>query len=303
MAILRRVAALVVNSTKADGGTGSLRRTLTAAVAAAGWEPLWLETTSADHGRGAAARALREGASLVLVYGGDGTVREVTGTMAGSGVPLGLLPAGSGNLLARALGVPVTDLGAALRIALHGRDRPIDVARVAGTDPVERFCVMGGVGLDAAMIRDAPERWKALLGWLAYLGAAVRNLGRPTVPMEIRVDDGPPVRTRARSAVVANVALLPSGNSLLPDVRPDDGILDVAIIDGHGTAGWLGVVADAVGRRGRFKDATVLRGREIRITLGTPQPRELDGDLIAEDAELVVCAEPGALLVRVPGTP
>lgn len=195
MAIPRRVAALVVNSTKADGGTGSLRRTLTAAVAAAGWEPLWLETTSADHGRGAAARALREGASLVLVYGGDGTVREVTGTMAGSGVPLGLLPAGSGNLLARALGVPVTDLGAALRIALHGRDRPIDVARVAGTDPVERFCVMGGVGLDAAMIRDAPERWKALLGWLAYLGAAVRNLGRPTVPMEIRVDDGPPVRT------------------------------------------------------------------------------------------------------------
>lgn len=184
MAIPRRVAALVVNSTKADGGTGSLRRTLTAAVAAAGWEPLWLETTSADHGRGAAARALREGASLVLVYGGDGTVREVTGTMAGSGVPLGLLPAGSGNLLARALGVPVTDLGAALRIALHGRDRPIDVARVAGTDPVERFCVMGGVGLDAAMIRDAPERWKALLGWLAYLGAAVRNLGLPRVRVE-----------------------------------------------------------------------------------------------------------------------
>lgn len=294
----RRRAAVVVNPTRADD-VASLHRTVTAAMSAAGWaKPLWLETTTADHGRGVTERALREGVSLVLVHGGDGTVRATLPSLAGSGIPLGLLPAGAGNLLARALGIPVGDPRAALAIALTGADRAIDVARVEGAGG-ERFAVIAGVGFDAAMIRDAPEPLKARLGWLAYLASAVRNLGRSAVDVEVRIDDDAPIRARARTVVIANVSMLPSGARMLPNAVPDDGLLDVAVIDGHRVMGWLRVAARVVARRGRV-DRTTGRGRRVRIRTASPQPRELDGDLIGEGRELAVEVEPGAVLVRVP---
>src|SRR5206468_3935235 len=128
---LPRRVAVIVNPTK-FANLGNVHRQVTKACLDSGWdEPLWLETTPDDTGHGQTVQALEAGVDLVCPLGGDGTVREVAEVMVGSGVASGLLPGGAGNLLARALGRPIDDLGAALRVALTGRGRAVDVGRVA----------------------------------------------------------------------------------------------------------------------------------------------------------------------------
>ncbi len=302
-----RRAAVVVNPTKVSDPE-ELRESLTSTMAEAGWgSPLWLETTAEDPGYGMTEQALREGVNLVLACGGDGTVRAVLTELAGSGTPLGILPAGTGNLLARNLGLPLADLRAAVEIALSGVDRPIDVGRIAPANRdgrTERFAIMAGVGFDAAMMRDAPELLKARVGWAAYLVSAARNLRGSSVRAQVRIDDGDPIRARARTVLIANVANLPGGLALLPHARPDDGVLDVAIIVSHSIWDWARVLSRVLAHRGYIDNRfTTYRGKQIRVLLRSPQPRQLDGDLIGESTRLAVHLEAGALLVRVPADP
>lgn len=299
-----RRAAVVVNPTKV-GDPEVLRASLADRMTAAGWgSPLWLETTVDDPGYGMTEQALREGVDLVVASGGDGTVRAVLTVLAGSGTPLGILPAGTGNLLARNLGLPLADLPAAVEVALFGVDRPIDVGRIAPADPdgrTERFAIMAGVGFDAAMMRDAPEALKARMGWAAYLVSAARNLRGSSVRVQIRIDGDEPIRARARTVLIANVPNLRGGLALLPHARPDDGVLDVAVIVSHGLGDWVRVLSRVLTHRGYIDNRfTTYRGRQIRVLLRSPQPRQLDGDLISEGTRLAVEIEAGALLVRVP---
>ena len=119
--------AVVVNPTKFDDNkTDKPRAEITAVCAAHGWaEPLWLETTEDDPGYGQAREALAQGVDLVCALGGDGTVRTVGSALVDSGVPMGLLPAGTGNLLARNLSLPV-GLSHGTKVALTGVDSAID---------------------------------------------------------------------------------------------------------------------------------------------------------------------------------
>src|SRR6185312_7567763 len=104
-----------------------------------------------------------------MACGGDGTVRTVAEALAGTGVPLGLIPAGTGNLLARNLDMNLDDMGAATRVALAGDDRAVDVGRITiddGSGPGEEqvFLVMAGMGFDATIMETAPEALKARVG-------------------------------------------------------------------------------------------------------------------------------------------
>ena len=160
----------------------------------------------------------------MLVCGGDGTVRTVCAELAGTGIPVGVVPAGTGNLLARNLDLPLY-LNAAIDVALNGQDRAIDLVRVAGDGlgDDEHFLVMAGMGFDAAIMEGANEQIKAKVGWLAYVVAGLRNLMFPAVRVEISVDDGPFTKHRARTIVVGNVGFLQAGLPLLPDATIDDG--------------------------------------------------------------------------------
>ncbi|MFE6787081.1 diacylglycerol kinase family protein [Streptomyces sp. NPDC057680] len=266
---------------------------------------------------------------LVVVCGGDGTVRACADVLAGTGIPLAVVPCGTGNLLARNLGLPL-EPATALHDALSGEDCfGIDVGRVSG-DRLEpaRFTVMAGAGFDAAMVRDASPRLKARLGWAAYLLAAARHLRDPRTRVSIRVDGGPRRRHRARMVVVGNVGTLQGGLELLPGARADSGRLDVVLFAPEGAAGWLAatghllsralrprsttpqetarITADSVelGRRSVAGGAlTYYRGRHIDIRFAGAQPRELDGDAVADGRRLTVETEPGALLVRLPHAP
>jgi diacylglycerol kinase (ATP) len=298
-----RRAAVVVNPTKVDD-LEVLRRWLTTTMTDAGWGcPLWRETTVEDPGYGMTEQALSEGVTLVLACGGDGTVRAVLTVLAGSGTPLGVLPVGTGNLLARNLGLPVNDPEAALEIALTGSERPIDVGRIEPTIPNgrhERFAIMAGVGFDAAMMRDAPEKLKERVGWAAYLVSAVKHLRGSSMRVQVCIDGGEPIHARARSVVIGNVGKLQGGLELLPDAHPDDGVLDVAVIVSHSLMDWLRVASRVLIRRAHVDQRyTTYQGKQIRVTLRSAQPRQIDGDLIEESKLLAVQIEAAALLVRV----
>jgi YegS/Rv2252/BmrU family lipid kinase len=288
-------AAVVVNPTKVDDDE-AFRKSVRQVMDEHGWdEPLWLETTPEDPGRGQAESAVSAGAGLVLACGGDGTVTACAEGVAGTGTPLAIIPKGTGNLLARNLGLPMgTD--EALAVALGGVQRPIDAGRVNGT----LFVVMAGLGLDAQMLSGTSEPLKKRLGWLAYAVSAARHLGDRPMRLTVSADGGRGRRMRASALIVGNVGWLRGGLPLLPDARPDDGMLDAVVLIARGPAGWLAVAANIALRRPARGRIYRVQFTELRVTLGQEQPWELDGEVMGSTRQLTVAAQPGALLLRLP---
>ncbi|CAN5758875.1 hypothetical protein BH20ACT6_BH20ACT6_12100 [soil metagenome] len=293
--------AVVLNPTKVDDTTG-FRQLVRDAAARHGWQPpSFYETAADDPGTAMSEAALASGTDMVVAAGGDGTVRVVCAELARTGVPVGIVPLGTGNLLARNLHLPLRP-AEAVDVALSGQDRAIDVVEVSGDGlPETAFTVMGGLGFDAAVMAGASEALKAQLGWRAYVVSALRNVGYPASRVEVSVDDGPFVRHRARTVVVGNVGLLQAGIPLLPDARFDDGRLDVVVVAPQQVWGWVAVVIRVL-RRGRGTDAQLARmtGSTVIVRTGHPQARQLDGDPIGAGRELRCRVLAGTLLVRVP---
>lgn len=294
-------AAVIVNPVKVGDGP-AFRRKVTRALISRGYgEPLWLETTEDDPGHAMAKQATAEHVDVVLVAGGDGTVRVVCAQLARTGIPLAVLPAGTGNLLARNLGIPL-DLDEALYRLLDGRDRSIDMVAVHGDQlDNELFVVMAGLGLDAAIIDDAPADLKKRLGWPAYLVSALRNINHPVVKVSITMDDEPPRQRRAKTVVVGNVGHLQANIPLLPDAEPDDGTLDVVVIAPRRVTQWPRLIVRVLTRQ-RRTDVYLerFRGQRVEITASEDVRRQLDGDAIATGRTITAEIEPGVLVVRVP---
>ena len=300
-----RRAAVIVNPTKFTD-LDAVRAQVTAGCTGAGWaEPLWIQTTAEDPGEGQARQALSQGVDLVCPLGGDGTVRSVAQALVHTSTPIGLLPGGTGNLLARNLELPVDDLDAALAVALSGTDRPIDVGQVrfdltGEDDRAEQvFLVMAGFGFDAAMMADAPEKLKSKVGWLAYAVSGAKNLSGPRVKVRIKADDAPSYTRRVQTVLVGNCGKLTGGLVLLPEAVLDDGWLDTVTLSPTGVVGWATVAARLV-RKAGHSNIDHLRCRTLRVASERPQEGQLDGDTVGQVQGMRVRVDPGALLVRVP---
>jgi diacylglycerol kinase family enzyme len=229
-------AAVAVNPTKLDDDE-AFRTSVGKAMSDNGWdEPLWLETTPDDSGLGQAKPAVSAGVDLVVACGGDGTVAACAEGVTGTGVPLAVIPLGTGNLLARNIGLPL-GLEDALEVSLGGGQRAIDAGRVNG----KMFVVMAGLGLDAHMLSGASEPLKKRIGWLAYAISAVRHLSDRPMRVTVTADGGRPRRMRVSTLIAGNVGQLQAGLPLLPDALPDDGTLDALALVAHGVTGWLAV--------------------------------------------------------------
>ncbi|NQX26554.1 NAD(+)/NADH kinase [Microbacteriaceae bacterium VKM Ac-2854] len=313
-------AAVIYNPIKVD----ALRlHTLVAdAAETALWaDSLWFETTVEQAGQQQAREAVAQGADVVLAVGGDGTVRAVAEGLSDSGVPLALVPLGTGNLLARNL-----DLGLgfedAIRTAFTGGVRTIDVGRADirradGSHEEHVFLVMAGLGIDAKMIAKTNAKLKKAVGWLAYVDGGMRALAE-LKPIKLRFSlDGQPERSAtAHSVMLGNCGVLPGGILLIPDARPDDGLLDIVALRPRGAFGWLkvwntitfenGVLRkSAAGRKlidlqQDARDVIYVKGRDFRIRMEEPQEFQLDGDEFGEAIAVHGWVDPGALRVKVP---
>jgi YegS/Rv2252/BmrU family lipid kinase len=288
-------AAVVVNPTKLDDQE-AFRKSVRRAMDEHGWdEPLWLETTPDDPGLGQAKSAVSAGVDLVVACGGDGTVTACAEGVTGTGVPLAIIPMGTGNLLARNIGLPA-GLDEALAVALGEVQQPIDAGRVNA----EMFVVMAGLGLDARMLDGTSEPLKKRFGWVAYAISAVRHLRDRPMRITVSVDGGRSRRMRASALIVGNVGWLRGGVPLLPDARPDDGMLDAVVLLAHSLTGWLVVAADIALRRPARGGIYRVQFTELRVTLTQKQPWELDGEVMGSTRQLTVVALPSALLLRMP---
>lgn len=316
-----RTAAIVVNPVKVD--EPALREALRAAEERHGWaETLWIETTEDDPGSGQTEQALAQGVDVVIAAGGDGTVRTVAEKLQGTGVPLALLPSGTGNLLARNLNLTLDDVGHALDSAFDGEDRPIDVGVVElreGTGPARKhsYLVMAGVGIDAQMIAATDDDLKARHGWLAYV-KAIGTVLRDKNELRIRYQlDQKGVRSvRAHTVLIGNCGSLPANILLLPEAAVDDGEFDIVVLRPEGFIGWIQIAVKifwengvlrrtTVGRRLMGADREVramnyLKGREFVMRLSRPQEVDLDGDLFGRASALRTWVDPSSLKVRVP---
>jgi diacylglycerol kinase family enzyme len=305
------LVAFVVNRALLRDRTGFLRR-CRAAAAGRGWEPWFAETTEAADGQALVGGAVAAGARLVFAAGGDGTVRACAEALARTGVPLAIVPLGTANLTARALGVPGR-AGRAIETGFDGRDRRIDLASIDRTSAKRpgtvtaaaggmRFAAMAGIGLDAAVVGAAGSWIKRRLGWAAYAMAGMTRLALPARDFAVRLDDAEPLRRRARCVVVGNAGLLPGGFVLLPGARLDDGRLDVGVLAPAGLLGWPLVAGRVLARHdGQDRHLERFQARRVRISTATDLPRQVDGEMIAPGRTLDALVWPGALTVRQPG--
>ena len=291
--------AFVINGTLVRD-PDRFRRRCRAAAGAAGWEPVFAETGPAEDGSGLTRRAVAAGASLVFAAGGDGTVRACAQALAGTGIPLAIVPLGTANLTARALGIPAR-AGRANEAGFRGRDRLIDLALAdLGTGGIG-FTAMAGIGLDAAVVGAARSPDKRRLGWVAYAVSGLAHLRMPAADFAVRLDGGEPLRRQARCVVVGNAGLLPGGFVLLPGARLDDGRLDVGILAPAGAFGWPRAAARVL-TRSRRSDRTLERfqARRVEIAAAVDLPRQVDGEVVGAGRTLTVWVCPGALTVRQP---
>jgi YegS/Rv2252/BmrU family lipid kinase len=293
-----RRAAVVFNPVTGGGDGARRRRDTEEALARAGLEVLWLETTPQDPGQGATRRAVAEGVDLVMAQGGDGTVAACVTGLAGSDEPLAVLPGGTGNLLAANFDIP-SDLDGAVEVALHGERRRLDVG-VMGDD---RFVVMAGIGFDAAMLRDADPRLKERLGAVAYVISGLGHLRRRATRFELRLDDADAITRAGQGVLVGNLGRLQGGLPIMPDARPDDGLLDVAVLRTRTLADWVRLaVRVLLRRRRRGPELEVLRARRLEVRCDRPQPVQRDGDPAGETDRVVIDVAAHALTLCVPPT-
>ncbi len=293
--------AVILNPIKVED-VGQFRAIVASMAKESGWsEPTWQYTTVEDPGTGMAEQAAVSGADLVMVCGGDGTVREVCAELAGTGIPVGIIPAGTGNLLARNLDIPLY-LRSAIDVALNGQDRAIDLVTVGG-DGIEdtHFMVMAGMGFDAAIMEGVNEDIKKKIGWVAYVISGLKSLMFPAVRVEIQIDDDEPTVHRARTVLVGNVGFLQAGMPLLPDAAIDDGVLDVVILHPRKFLSWIPLAVRVLAKSTTVDELIDRRtGSRVRIKASADTPRQLDGDSIGVGRELWMECIHGRLLVRVP---
>lgn len=278
---------------------------------AEGTDLRWWETTPDDPGLGMAKEAVEAGCDVVIAVGGDGTVRAVAEALAGTDTALGIVPQGTGNLLARNLGVPLDDIPAALDRVRDAEPRRIDLGWVELDGDEHAFAVMVGFGVDAQMLVETNDDLKDRAGWLAYVEAMGRALaGTEMTDITLTLDGDDPQEVRGHTMLIGNCGMLQGGIRLLPDAELDDGLLDLLLISADGALQWLDTVRSVVWdngiRRllGAEKEAVStestrhVSAERIVVRLAQPQMFEIDGEEIGEVSSFTVRVQAGAVTVR-----
>ena len=290
---MKRVAVIAHRDKVLGDGLPALRQLLQDAGVE---DVIWHEVLKSKKAPKQARRAVADGAELVLVWGGDGMVQRCIDALVDEAVTIGILPAGTANLFATNLGIP-HDLDEALRIALGGRDRRLDVGVLNG----EHFVVMAGAGFDARMIDDADSSAKEHLGRLAYIRGGMDAMRAKGRKVRVRVDGASWFKGTATCVLVGNVGTASGGLVIFNDAVPDDGLLDVGVVTAEGARDWLRVLSRAARKHAdRSPFVSVTKGRSIDVRFDAPCLYEMDGGVRTKTKRLRFTVKPLAVNVRVP---
>ena len=280
----------------AAGGLAAARRRLEAG----GFRVSVATSGATGEGERLAREAAASGVGVVIAHGGDGTVMDVVTGLVGSGCPLGVLPGGTGNVLAGSLGVGRSCTAAAATI-VRGVTRTIDLGRLTTATGSRYFAVNCAAGFAARLMAETAQHHKRRFGVAAYAVRAVvmaADLVRAATRVEVdgRVHEG-----RAVTVIVANCGhIIPGVLPLAGDIHPDDGVLNVAVLDAGSYAGALRVVWRLLQRRPEVDPGIrFYRGRQVRVTCDPPLMVQADGETLGAtpmSVELV----PRALTVFAP---
>jgi YegS/Rv2252/BmrU family lipid kinase len=287
------VAVIAHSSKVLGGGLGQLRDVLTQQGVS---DPIWFEVPKSKLAPARVKEAIKKGADLVFVWGGDGSVQRCIDAAVGSPVTLAILPAGTANLLATNLGIPI-DLEQAVEVGLHGSNHTIDVGKMNG----EHFAVMAGIGLDALMIRDADAGMKDRFGRAAYIWTGARHIRSNPVRTKVRVDGHTWFDDKASCVLIANVGTIGAGVTAFDHASPNDGKLDVAVMTADGAWQWLRTLTRAsVGHAEKSPLVQMTQATKITIETRKRLPYELDGGARPKTDKLRVRVVPHAMTIRVP---
>lgn len=314
-----KIAAVIYNPIKVD--VDAIKSAIAAEKATSGWdETQYFATTEEDPGQGMTQHALDAGAEMIIVAGGDGTVRAVAEVIHDSDAALALMPSGTGNLFARNLKLDLNDIESSVRTAFSGEDRQFDIGLVELRHEDQSltkhaFVVMAGLGLDAKMLVNTDEDLKKKIGWLAYVGAIAKALtDKSELRVKYRLDNERARSARAHTIIIGNCGSLTANVLLLPDAAPDDGFFDVAVMRPEGIVGWLQIMGKVFWENGVLrrikggealttKDVNALnyvKAKQLTLRLHNPEEIELDGDPFGKAVALKASIKEGGLRVRMP---
>jgi diacylglycerol kinase family enzyme len=287
------VAVIAHSSKTFGGGLGELRQVLDDAGFS---QPLWYEVAKSKQVPDCAREAIEDGADLLFIWGGDGTVQQCINTVAGTGTVIAILPAGTSNLLATNLDIP-QDVAAAVQIGLHGDRRVLDTGTVNG----EHFTVMAGAGLDALMIRDADAGLKDRVGRAAYLWTGAKNLGASPVRAKVNVEGRRFYKGTITCVLVGNVKDVFAGIEVFDGSRPDDGLLELGVVTAKSRTQWVRAISRVVlGRAENSPFVVTTRGTNMRVDFDKPTAYELDGGIRKPTKKLRIKVRPASITICVP---
>ncbi|KNA91037.1 diacylglycerol kinase family protein [Gordonia sp. w5E2] len=295
--------AIVANPTSGHGAGQRVLGAATAVLRGRGVSHEVLTADTREQSAQLAAKAAERGADAIVVVGGDGTVQTVLRAVHSNRLPLGIIPAGSGNDAARMLDIPLDDVARAVAIVLDGNTRRIDLGRASFSDgTVDLFCTIAATGFDAAVAERARDlSWPS--GRALFALAALRQLPKLNRHhYQVRVDDVE-VETDAAFTAIANGPTYGAGMRIAPHASADDGVFDI-VMGSHPRhlprlsllRGLAQVLYSRVEKNPLFKD---MQGREVDLYCDPPADVSLDGDIVGS-LPTVFDIIPGAIDVYAP---
>ncbi|GHT82157.1 hypothetical protein FACS1894125_4300 [Actinomycetota bacterium] len=257
-------------------------------------------TTIANPGNLQAQEAINEGYNVIVPCGGDGTIRSVCCQIAkhnanNPDIEVGIVPLGTGNVLAHNLEIPILDTDLAVRMVLHAKSKKFDVGLCERKEDAgfeHAFLVIAGAGFDANLVKRTNPKAKKIVGPFAYYYAGIKEAFRkkPTAELEVTTADDETLTTtsKLRTVMVGNCGRIP-GFKLIPDAKYDDGILDVAAVDTTaGLLGWMQLGTEifmqnlGIENNSKYKIGRIdqIPAKKVTIKFNHAQQVQLDGDLI-----------------------
>lgn len=272
-------------------------------LAAAGWSAEVLATGGPGDARRLAEYGVAEGVDVVAVFGGDGTTMQAAAALVGTEVALGVIPGGTGNLLAGNLRIPASPERAA-RALVAGHPRPFDLGRMERPEGPQYFAVACGAGYDARVMAATQSEHKRRWGMAAYVATTLRLIGNIRSTTHLITIDGVEYDAHAAMVLVANCGeVIPPFVKLRAGIRPDDGLLDVVVMRansfGQSVRAVWDLLRDAPTADGVETFVGYARGREIRVETDPVEPVQLDGEPGGE-TPFTVNVVPGAIRIMVP---